>query len=94
VSTHRLYLTVSSMVADLTSIDHDHNTAKPNSQPNTTPTAQSSKNANCSSRIYSPAPPPQLPHIAKGNSNRVFQKVKSSPRPLQTSQLHCAGHTS
>lgn len=61
----------------ISGVVHAHNTAKPNSQPNTTPTAQNLKNANSSSPTSNPAHLHPLPPTVV-ETTPSLQKAKSS----------------
>lgn len=71
-------------------VDRDRNTGKHNSQPSTTPTAQSSRNANSSSPTCNQAPRLHPLRTANESNSRGYQKAKLSLRHLQTSHLLCA----
>jgi hypothetical protein len=60
---------------------HDHSTAKPNSPRNTTPTAQNSKSANCSSRTSNLELRPQpLPAAETTHSSQKARLSHKLPR--------------
>jgi hypothetical protein len=56
--------------------DHGHNSARPSSRPNTTPTAQSSRNANSSSPTCNPAPRLHPPRTGKESRLKGSQRAK------------------
>jgi hypothetical protein len=66
-----------------THVVHGHNTAKPNSQPNATPTAPNSKNANFSSQTFNLELRPPPPHTAaprRLTPSSQNRKLSQTPR--------------